>query len=183
MLRRLLLILTVLLALPGSAMGAQNDPRLDELFQRLRAAGNPVEAQVVEVLIWKIWGEAGSRAADSLMRLGEAAMEGGDLGGALSLFDAVTQSLPEFAEGWNKRATVLFLMKEYERSAADVARVLALEPRHFGALSGLGLINMHLDREDAAITAFEQALKVNPNMPQAKSQLDELKKKRAKGNI
>jgi tetratricopeptide (TPR) repeat protein len=173
----------VLAAGIGGAGAGQKDPRLDRLFDTLRATAEPAEAQAVEVQIWRIWGEAGDAATDTLMQLGTAAMQSGDLAGALSLFDAVTARKPDFAEGWNKRATVLFLMGAMEKSAEDVARVLALEPRHFGALSGLGLINTRLDRADAAIAAFEQALKVNPHMPGAKANLDALRKKRGKGAI
>jgi tetratricopeptide (TPR) repeat protein len=168
---------------PGAALAAQQDQRLPGLFDKLKGTGNPAEAQAVEMMIWQIWTEAGDRATDSLMQLGLGAMQSGDLPGALSLFDAVTARAPNFAEGWNKRATILFMMGAMEKSAEDVARVLALEPRHFGALSGLGLINTHLKREDAAIAAFEQALKVNPHMPAVKTNLDELRKKRAKGDI
>jgi tetratricopeptide (TPR) repeat protein len=181
---RLMSLALVALFLSFTALEAgQKDPRLNDLFDRLRATASPQEAQMTEMLIWRIWGEAGDAASDSLMRLGESAMQGGDLAGALTLFDAVTQRLPEFAEGWNKRATVFYLMGQFDRSATDVARVLALEPRHFGALSGLGLINSQLDREDAAIAAFEQALKVNPHMPAVKANLDSLRKKRQKGAI
>lgn len=184
MVRRLAwLVLGVLILVPSMGMAGQTDKRLDDLFARLKATSNPGEAQMAELSIWKIWAEAGDGATDTLMQLGMGAMQGGDLPGALSLFDAVTARAPDFAEGWNKRATVFFMMGAMEKSAEDVARVLALEPRHFGALSGLGLINTHLAKEDAAIAAFEQALKVNPHMPGVKANLDELRKKRNKGAI
>lgn len=184
MLRRLAGILVALLLLaPAGLAAGQKDSRLDGLFEKLKAAADPAEAQVVELMIWQIWTEAGNAATDSLMQLGLAAMQSGDLGGALSLFDAVTSRAPDFAEGWNKRATVLYMMGAFDKSAEDVARVLALEPRHFGALSGLGLINVQRKREDAAITAFEQALKVNPHMPGVRQNLEELRKKRSKGDI
>jgi tetratricopeptide (TPR) repeat protein len=171
------------LALANIAEARQNDPRLNDLFAKLQATTSDAEAQVAENLIWQIWTEAGDAATDSLMQLGMGAMQSGDLPGALALFDAVTARDPEFAEGWNKRATVFFLMGAMEKAAEDVARVLALEPRHFGALSGLGLINSRLDREGAAATAFEQALKVNPHMPGVKVNLETLRKKREKGAI
>lgn len=168
---------------PEPAVATQQDQRLPALFDKLKGAANPAEAQFLEQMIWRIWTEAGDAATDTLMQLGLGAMQTGDLGGALSLFDAVTARAPNFAEGWNKRATVFFMMGAMEKSAEDVARVLALEPRHFGALSGLGLINTHLKREDAAIAAFEQALKVNPHMPAVKTNLEELRKRRTKGAI
>jgi len=184
MFRRLAwLVIGVLLLLPSALAAGQKDGRLEDLFVKLRSTSNPAEAQIIEFTIWKIWAEAGDGATDTLMQLGMGAMQGGDLPGALTLFDAVTARAPEFAEGWNKRATVFFMMGAMEKSAEDVARVLALEPRHFGALSGLGLINTHLSKEDAAIAAFEQALKVNPHMPGVKANLDALRKKRNKGAI
>jgi tetratricopeptide (TPR) repeat protein len=176
-------LLCCAMLLAHAAVAAQNDPRLDRLFETLRTTTNPAEAKITEVAIWQIWTESGDPATDSLMQLGLNAMESRDLPGALSLFDAVTARSPEFAEGWNKRATVLYLMGAPERAAEDVARVLSLEPRHFGALSGLGLIDMQLKRTDAAIAAFEQALKLNPNMPDAKAHLDTLIKNRNKGAI
>src|SRR5262249_12911351 len=132
---------------------------------------------------WQIWTEANSGPTDTLMQLGLGAMQSGNLAGALELFDAVTLAKPDFAEGWNKRATVLYMLGAYERSAEDVEKVLALEPRHFGALSGLGLINMELDRADAALEAFERALKVHPHLPSVKQRIDMLKKKKRDGNI
>jgi len=165
------------------SIAAQNDPRLEGLFEKLRTTPNPSEAKIVEMSIWQIWSESGDPATDSLMQLGLTAMQARDLPGALSLFDAVTARSPDFAEGWNKRATILYMIGAADKAADDVARVLALEPRHFGALAGLGLIDIQLNRDDAAIAAFEQALKLNPNMPEAKAHLDALLKRRSKGAI
>jgi Flp pilus assembly protein TadD len=167
----------------GTAEARQNDPRLKDLFAKLQATTSDIEAAATETQIWQIWTDAGDAATDSLMQLGMAAMQGGDLPGALSLFDAVTARDPDFAEGWNKRATVFFMMGAIDKSAEDVTRVLELEPRHFGALSGLGLIYSRQDRDAAAVAAFEQALKVNPHLPGVKSNLETLRKKREKGAI
>src|SRR5882672_4607990 len=114
------------LASATAAKARQDDPRLNDLFAKLQATSSDAEAEVAEKLIWQIWAEAGDSATDSLMQLGMAAMQSGDLPGALSLFDAVTARDRGFAEGWNKRATVFFLMGAMEKSAEDVARVLAL---------------------------------------------------------
>jgi tetratricopeptide (TPR) repeat protein len=175
------LLALILLVLP--AAGAEKESRLDSLFQRLQSTANPAEAQLTEVMIWQLWSEADDKATDTLMQLGMATLQKGDLAGALSLFDAVTARKPDFAEGWNKRATVFYLLGAYDKSVEDIGRVLALEPRHFGALSGLGMINAKLEREDAALAAFEQALKVNPHMPGVKASVEELRKKRSKGAI
>lgn len=168
---------------PAVAGAAQDDPRLNDLFSKLRATTNPDEAKIVELSIWQIWSESGDPATDSLMELGVTALQDRDLPGALGLFNAITERSPDFAEGWNKRATILYMMGAPKRAADDVARVLSLEPRHFGALSGLGLIDMELNRDNDAITAFQQALKLNPNMPGAKAHLEELLKRRSKGAI
>ena len=94
---------------------------------------------------------------------------------ALTSFNTVIEMRPDFAEGWNKRATLYYLVGEFERSIADVERTLALEPRHFGALSGLGLINMALERPVEALAAFEAALAVHPHMPNAKRMIKQLR--------
>ncbi len=169
--------------LPGPAAADQKDPRLALLFEKLADSGSVVEAQMLELQIWQVWTEARDGPTDTLMQLGLVAMQAGNLSGALELFDAVTFGKPDFAEGWNKRATVLYMLGAHERSAEDVAKVLALEPRHFGALSGLGLINMELDRPDAALEAFERALKVHPHLPGVKQRVEMLKKKKSDGNI
>jgi tetratricopeptide (TPR) repeat protein len=165
------------------ALADQKDPRLDALFEQLQTAGSHAEAQVIEAQIWLIWMDAKDGPTDTLMQLGLAAMQSGNLPGALELFDAVTVQKPDFAEGWNKRATVLYMLGAYDRSAEDVAKVLALEPRHFGALAGLGLIDMERDRPDAAMESFEKALKLNPQMPGVKQRLEVLQKKRRDGAI
>ena len=104
-------------------------------------------------------------------------MQAQDFGKALVLFSELTEEAPGFAEAWNKRATVLYLMGRLQESAKDVEQTLKLEPRHFGALSGKGLILMALKDWSGAIAAFEQGLKVHPNMSSAQSHLQFLKKK------
>jgi tetratricopeptide (TPR) repeat protein len=182
--RAIALLLAALLLWGAVPVAAdQKDPRLDPLFQQLQGSANVPEAQLLEAQIWLIWTEAKDGPTDTLMQLGLAAMQGGNLAGALELFDAITVQKPDFAEGWNKRATVLYMLGAFERSAEDVDKVLALEPRHFGALAGLGLINAELDKTDAAIDAFERALKVHPHLPGVKQRLDMLKKKKRDGAI
>ena len=83
---------------------------------------------------------------------------------------------PDFSEGWNKRATVYFLMKKFDQSVKDIAQTLRLEPRHFGALSGLGLINQAIGQTGAAIKAYEQALGLNPHLFGLKEKIERLKK-------
>ncbi len=90
-------------------------------------------------------------------------------------FSDVVDLTPELAEGWNKRATVLYLIGDYDGSVRDIQKTLALEPRHWGALSGLGLINMRLERVDQAIKAFEQAVTINPHLLGTKVRIKQLR--------
>lgn len=179
----LILLVLALTGTPRNAGADQKDARLDALFERLQTTEDPAEAQLVEALIWQFWTESGDPATDSLMQLGLEALQAGNLSGALELFDAVTVQKPDFAEGWNKRATVLYMLGAYEKSKEDVGRVLALEPRHFGALSGLGMIELELNRPDAALAAFERALKLHPHLPGIKARVEALRRQKRDGAI
>ncbi|MBL8699198.1 MAG: tetratricopeptide repeat protein [Alphaproteobacteria bacterium] len=179
---RLVLVLASVLLL-GAAEVHGADAKLDPLFERLQAARDSAEAKQVEALIWQGWLQGGGSAATSLMELGVGAMAAGNLPAALGIFDAIVKQSPDYAEGWNKRATVLFLMGALDKSAEDVDQVLKLEPRHFGALAGLGMIRAQQDRTEEAIAAFERALAVHPNLDQVRRNLDILKKKRRDGAI
>jgi tetratricopeptide (TPR) repeat protein len=164
--------LAALWALP--ALADQTDRRLDRLFDRLRQTDDRAEATIIQNRIWQLWFESDSEDVDLLMRAGEIAMNHGRHKEALRAFDRVVELAPEFAEGWNRRATLHYLMGNYDASVADVERTLALEPRHFGALSGLGLINMRLGYTDQAVRAFRKALEVNPHLPGAKANIEQL---------
>ena len=153
------------LAIVAAAQARQDDPRLDTLFERLLATAEFSEAQRIESSIWSIWIESGEVSLDDLMIRGIVAMNTRDFDAALASFDAIVEAAPDFAEGWNKRATLFYLMERYDDSVRDVERTLALEPRHFGALSGMGLISVALGDEAIALDWFEQALAVNPHMP------------------
>ena len=176
---RFLIIVTFLAGLVSSAtvMAGQDDKRLDPLFSQLRIVKNPSEAKILEGAIWRIWIESSDQKVGQFLSLGIRFMNAGDFGPALNAFNEVTRLAPEFAEGWNKRATINFLLKDYTSSVRDIAQTLRLEPRHFGALSGLGLINAAIGRDQAAVKAFEQALAINPHMPGARLHVKELKKK------
>jgi len=171
------LLLAVLIALAGPASADQKDPRLAALFDRLKAAATLADSRPIEQEIWNIWSTADREEVNLLMQLGVTAMAREDYPTALQLFDKMVEIAPDFSEGWNKRATVLYLMGEFDRSHADVDRTLALEPRHFGALSGLGLIYMAQGQDEKALAAFQRALAINPNMPGPQHYVEELKKK------
>jgi len=160
----LILFLTAAMAAVSPGSARQDDSRLNALFERLQATDDGIEARAIEATIWHIWIEADDPAADALMMQGIAAMNGGDLRTALAAFDAVTRQVPDFAEGWNKRATVYYLMGRHDASVQDIARTLALEPRHFGAISGLGLIYTASGQDAEALRTFERALTIHPHM-------------------
>ena len=165
--KRLIPVLALLAAMViAPALEArQEDSRLDSLFARLQTTDNASDAAGIVAMIWGIWTSADNDGLDKLMAAGVEAMNAGRFGRALESFNAIIEGDPEFAEGWNKRATLYYLMGRYDDSIADVERTLALEPRHFGALSGMGLIYTELDDAPAALTWFEQAIEVNPHMP------------------
>jgi tetratricopeptide (TPR) repeat protein len=177
----LVVILLGFAASPASA--DQKDPRLEKLFTQLKAAPTMVEAQPLEAQIWEIWMQSGDQNVDALMAIGTSALNDQDYAQAYRAFGRVVELAPDFAEGWNKRATALYLLGRYQDSMKDIAKTLALEPRHFGALSGLGLCNAQLDKEKEALDAFEKALAINPNMPGIRQDADELKKSLAAKSI
>ncbi|MDY0884634.1 tetratricopeptide repeat protein [Dongia soli] len=146
----------------GPAMADQKDSRLMPLFDALQKAASPEEAQTIEAIIWAIWAQTGNRELDMLLVEGSMAMSNDDYDTALRDFSELVKRAPNFAEGWNKRATLYFLMGNYMASLADIDRTLALEPRHFGALAGLGLINLQMQRDQAALDAFQRVLKIDP---------------------
>jgi len=136
------------------------------LFERLHDTTNPGIARLTEFMIWQIWGESGKPELDRLMAEGEAAMGDEDYKTALARFNTVIAARPDFAEGWNRRATLYFLTGDYAASLADIDHVLELEPRHFGAISGLGVVNLALEHDAAARDAFERVLSLYPlNIP------------------
>ena len=167
--------------LPATAGADQSRELLDDLFGRLKASTNAIEAAAIEGLIWKVWIHRGVAEVDQNMTLGIAAMGEGDFEGSLSYFDRVVRGDPGFAEGWNKRATVHFLMGNFDSSVADIRKTLTLEPRHFGALSGMGLIYDALGNSAAAVKVWEKALQINPHMASIRHRIEEIRAD-SKGN-
>ena len=169
---------------PGAAPRAdQRDTRLDRLFARLHDTAQPEEAETATREIWRIWRETGDQRADRLMARGLALMFTRDYKGALAAFDELVRLAPGYAEGWNKRATVHYLMDNYDESIKDIVETLRREPRHFGAMSGLGLVYMELGDDELALDAFEKALEINPYLGDAKRYTRELKRKLAGQSI
>jgi tetratricopeptide (TPR) repeat protein len=146
--------------------------QLDTLFAHLHQPGiapGPVEAK-----IWALWGASDSPTAEVLLTQAQRAINDGAPAEALSILNRVIATYPDFAEAWNKRATLYFMMKRYDQSLADIDKVLDLEPRHFGALAGKGLILERQKKYSQARTAYEDALAVNPNLEQVKDALKSL---------
>ncbi len=167
----------------GPAAADQGDPRLEALFARLKAAPDARAAQEVEASIWHIWVQSDDQVIGMLMAQGVAAMTRRDLRAALGKFDQIVKIAPGFAEGWNKRATVNYLLGNYPGSLYDIERTLNLEPRHFGALSGRGLVLIELDQQGRALESFEAALEVYPKLPGASRNAEALRREIQKHEI
>ncbi|WP_416899596.1 MAG: tetratricopeptide repeat protein [Minwuia sp.] len=175
MLRSLVLLAAIILAMPGTAAADQNNPELDKLFGKLQSA-NGLSAQAVQDQIWQVWHDSGSETVDLLMLDASEAINRGLLDQAEAQYDAIVDLAPAFAEGWNRRATLRFMRGNYTGSIEDINRVLELEPRHFGALAGLGAIYDRLNQPAAALKSFEQALLINPHMREVKQRAEALEK-------
>jgi len=130
---------------------------------------------LAEHALWEIWSRSGNDDIDHLLRAGVVELQHGQLEASIDTFSEVIRRQPDFAEGWNKRATVYYLVGEYRKSAADCDEVLKRNPSHFGALSGYGMIWLRLDEPARALERFEQALAVNPNLDSVRETIDALR--------
>jgi len=141
-------------------MASMTEPRA---LAALRS-DDPALVARAEAWLWRTWCHAGVEAIDELMRRGVAAMERGELGPAETLFAEMIGRAPDFAEGWNKRATVRYLREDYAGSIDDCREVLGRKPHHFGALAGQGLCHMARGEFDEAAELFRRALEVHPRL-------------------
>ncbi|MEM7426909.1 MAG: tetratricopeptide repeat protein [Pseudomonadota bacterium] len=160
-------IVVVLLSGLGAIAGtfaANADTRdvLNNLFSELKLAKNERAAIAIEGRIWQTWYMSGDRDIDLLMRQGRIALGERNMREALDVADEVVKRKPGYSEGWNFRATALYVAGKLDASLEDVARTLALEPRHFGALSGTALIMLQKGENAAALTAIKKALEIHP---------------------
>jgi tetratricopeptide (TPR) repeat protein len=149
---------------------------LDFLFEALKAAPDDVSAKAVEDRIWAQWLASGSDTANLLMARVKTAVEAQDFDLAIKLLDAIVALKPDYTEAWNRRATIYYMKKEYGYALADIQQVLAREPRHFGAMSGLGMILQEFGDEKNALEVFRRALAVHPRLqriPELVKQLSE----------
>ena len=120
--------------------------------------------EVAESGLWQLWSHSGDEKIDALLARGVDEMRGGDLDTAIATFSSIIDRRPDFAEGWNKRATALFLAGDFRRSLADCNEVIKRNPAHFGALAGFGQIYFQLEQYERAIAFWQRALQVNPNL-------------------
>ena len=148
---------------------------VDALLERL-ANPDTAEWQSLERQITAEWSKSGSPAMDLLLERARTAMEDEEFAVAVEHLTALTDHAPDFAEGWNTRATVFYQMGELGLSLADIQRVLALNPRHFGALSGLAIILTELDRPALALEAWRQVQAIHPHIPQLEDAIERLEK-------
>jgi tetratricopeptide (TPR) repeat protein len=144
------------------------------LVQALRDRDGIVRA-LAENSLWGVWSHSGDPEVDALFELGVEQMNLRQGPSAVDIFTRIIEKKPEFAEGWNKRATVYFLMGEYDKSLRDCDEVMKRNPSHFGALAGYGQIYLRLGRPERALPYFERALAVNPNMDGVAQMIEEIK--------
>jgi len=158
---------------------------LPAVFRLLRDPDDLVRA-LTENSIWQIWSRSGDPAVDQLFAVGVEQMNHGEAQAAIATFSEIIRRKPEFAEGWNKRATMYFLVGEYDKSLQDCDEVIKRNPQHWGVLSGYGQIYVQLDKPEEALVYFQRALAVNPNLRQVERMIEQLKQiviEKRKGTI
>ncbi|MDZ4776481.1 MAG: hypothetical protein SGJ23_06815 [Alphaproteobacteria bacterium] len=174
----------LLIALPLVACGAPPpseqtaaDPALDELFKELLTAPTAAEASVLEEQIWQTWGQSGSATVDVLIERADAAEAAGDKALALSFVDQAAALTPSYAGAWYRRSILRYDADDRAGAIRDIQETLRREPRHFGALAGLGLIYEDMGQENAALEAYRRALEIHPFLDTAKQGVSRLEPK------
>jgi tetratricopeptide (TPR) repeat protein len=152
---------------------AEDTAKLDGLFARLKTA-DEAEAGRIETEIWIEWSKSGSPAEDLLLQRGKDAMDLGDYAAAIEHFTAIIDQDPDFAEAWNGRATAYYMAGEFGPSIADIGKVLTLNPRHFGALSGLAMILEESGKPERALQVYKAALAIHPHLQGAADAVERL---------
>lgn len=158
-----------------SALADQRSEELPGLFTQLEQSTSADDTRTLEAKIWQLWLQAPDENSSLLLSQISRAMGTGELDLALSLADQLVDSSGDFAEAWNKRATIHYLMGNHAESVADIRETLALEPRHFGAISGLGLIFLRERNLQAALEAFEQVLAISPSSENARLSIERVR--------
>lgn len=155
------------------ALGTASDA--DAVLPRL-ADAEPALRRVALALVWRLWGRSGDAAIDALYEQGTELMQAGELPKAVLVFSDIIAKRPAFAEAWNKRATLYFLLDQYELSMKDCDEVLKRVPAHFGALSGYAQMLAELGQVERALEYLERAYQVNPNMANAELMIEDLRR-------
>lgn len=152
---------------PAAPQAQTQEDRLDKLFADLRRASNEAKARRITIQINRIWSQSGSATVDLLVQWANAAMLERRYASALDFLNEAIALDPDYAEAWNRRATVHFLRNDYAHAMHDIYRTLELEPRHYGALSGMAAILRARGLKEQAMKAYEKALTINPMMRDA----------------
>ncbi|RTR16032.1 tetratricopeptide repeat protein [Azospirillum griseum] len=174
--RFMTLLLMVLLTIVVPAGAGQGGVRLDPLFAALRATTDAAYAESLEEHIWDLWLDNPNAEMIRVMRAGVFSFNNDDYTAALAAFDTVVTLDPTYAEGWNKRAAAHYMLGRNRAALEDLRRVLSLEPRHFGALTELGLVYLAVGQPEAALKAFDAALAINPHLVKVRQQADNLRR-------
>lgn len=161
---------------PTGSAEDRRSARIDMMFGRLAKSTDERRANRIARHIMRRLSQSGSDTIDLLMVQAAGAMQAKNFGLALDLLDGVVRLKPDFAEGWNRRATVHFMMGDYGDSISDIEQVLIREPRHWGALAGLAMILVSLDRKEEALVVMDKALAVHPHLERMKERRDRLAK-------
>ena len=169
--RLLQILLSCFILTPSLGWTDQTDPRLDELFVTLKQTADGQVIRITENRIWSIWLQHSNSTVEDLMQMGTVRMNSEMYSEALLIYNRIIENFPDYAEAWNKRATLYYMVGNHDASIADIEKVLALEPRHFGALSGLGLVYIQREELGKAKQAFEDLIAVHPNSPNAQQNL------------
>ena len=152
-----------------TACADQRSPDLDKLFSDLKSAKSQEDGEKISSKIWEIWTiHYYDSTLSEQMTMGIELMQSGRLSAANAVFTHIIEQDNEFAEAWNKRATVLFFMGEFDKAKLDIAKTLILEKNHFGALAGLGMVEIHLGNPKAALSAYRRAASINPHLNDVK---------------
>ncbi|BCH22033.1 hypothetical protein MesoLjLc_16570 [Mesorhizobium sp. L-8-10] len=155
----------------GQSIVQTDENRLDGLFAQLKRERNEKAAERIAGRIWQEWFKSGSASIDLMMSWSNDAIEAKKFDVALDFLDQVVTLDPDYPEGWNRRATVHFMMNNYAKSMADIEHTLELEPRHFGALSGMAQVLKNTGRKQLALNAYQRVLEIYPMMRSAQNEV------------
>ena len=158
-------------ASPAAPVEATPQNKLDGLFTELKRERNEKAAERIAGRIWEEWGRSGSASIDLMMEWSKTAMDGRKFDVALDFLDQVVTMRPTYSEGWNRRATVHFMMNNFSKSMSDINQTLRLEPRHFGALAGMAEILKNGGKKELALNAWQRVLDVYPMMRGAQTEV------------